>query len=155
MARNPGSDKILSLVVPTYNMEKYLPACLDSVTDELIGDSLEVIVVNDGSTDRSPDIIRQYEQKRPDLIKVIDKPNGHYGSCVNAGLAVATGKYFKILDADDWFDTQALAAGVPLCFSIQVAAARQMAYTSINTQVVRYEENSFNKNDFMYLSIRF
>lgn len=110
MARDPGSDKILSLVVPTYNMEKYLPACLDSVTDELIGDSLEVIVVNDGSTDRSPDIIRQYEQKRPDLIKVIDKPNGHYGSCVNAGLAVATGKYFKILDADDWFDTQALAA---------------------------------------------
>ena len=103
MARDPGSDKILSLVVPTYNMEKYLPACLDSVTDELIGDSLEVIVVNDGSTDRSPDIIRQYEQKRPDLIKVIDKPNGHYGSCVNAGLAVATGKYFKILDADDWF----------------------------------------------------
>lgn len=110
MARIAGNDKILSLVVPTYNMEKYLPVCLDSVTDDIIGDTLEVIVVNDGSTDGSLDIIRQYEQKRPDLIKVVDKANGHYGSCVNAGLAAATGKYFKILDADDWFDTRALAA---------------------------------------------
>lgn len=78
------------------------------MTDELVSDRLEVIVVNDGSTDGSLDIIRRYEQKRPDLIKVIDKANGHYGSCVNAGLGIATGKYFKILDADDWFDTSAL-----------------------------------------------
>ena len=64
---------LISIVVPVYNMEKYLPACLDSVTDELVSDRLEVIVVNDGSTDGSLDIIRRYEQKRPDLIKVIDK----------------------------------------------------------------------------------
>ena len=108
VVQKAGSGKILSIVIPTYNMEKYLPACLDSVTDELVSDRLEVIVVNDGSTDGSLDIIRRYEQKRPDLIKVIDKANGHYGSCVNAGLGIATGKYFKILDADDWFDTSAL-----------------------------------------------
>lgn len=103
-----GSDKLLSIVVPTYNMEKYLPACLDSVTDMRVSDRLEVIVVNDGSTDSSLEIIRSYEQKRPDLIRVVNKSNGHYGSCVNAGLEVVTGKYFKILDADDWFDTDAL-----------------------------------------------
>ena len=108
VVQEAGSGKILSIVIPTYNMEKYLPVCLDSVTDELVSDRLEVIVVNDGSTDGSLDIIRRYEQKRPDLIKVIDKANGHYGSCVNAGLGIATGKYFKILDADDWFDTSAL-----------------------------------------------
>ena len=84
VVQKAGSGKILSIVIPTYNMEKYLPACLDSVTDELVSDRLEVIVVNDGSTDGSLDIIRRYEQKRPDLIKVIDKANGHYGSCVNA-----------------------------------------------------------------------
>ena len=108
VVQEAGSGKILSIVIPTYNMEKYLPVCLDSVTDELVSDRLEVIVVNDGSTDGSLDIIRRYEQKRPDLIKVIDKANGHYGSCVNAGLGIATGKYFKILDADDWFDTSDL-----------------------------------------------
>lgn len=102
------SGKVLSIVIPTCNMEKYLPVCLGSVTDRLVSDKLEVIVVNDGSTDGSLDIIRQYEQKRPDLVKVIDKANGHYGSCVNAGLEMATGRYFKILDADDWFDTSAL-----------------------------------------------
>lgn len=110
IAQKKGSNKLLSIVVPTYNMEKYLPMCLDSVTDMRISDRLEVIVVNDGSTDRSLDIIRQYERKRPDLINVIDKSNAHYGSCVNAGLEVASGKYFKILDADDWFDTEALIA---------------------------------------------
>ncbi len=100
--------KILSIVVPTYNMERYLSDCLDSVTNDMVSEKLEVIVVNDGSTDSSLEIIRQYEQRRPDIIKVIDKANGHYGSCVNAGLEIATGKYFRILDADDWFDTPAL-----------------------------------------------
>ena len=100
--------KLLSLVVPTYNMEKYLARCLDTVTDAKVPSTLEVIVVNDGSKDKSLEIIRSYERKRPDIITVIDKPNGHYGSCINAALAVANGKYFRMLDADDWFDTDAL-----------------------------------------------
>lgn len=103
-----SNGKTLTVVIPTYNMEKYLPACLNSVTADGVPDTLEIIVVNDGSTDDSLNIIRKYECKRPDLIKVIDKENGNYGSCVNAGLAAATGKYFRILDADDCFDTAAL-----------------------------------------------
>lgn len=102
------ADKILSVVVPTYNMEAYLPRCLDSVTRKNIPDTLEVIVVNDGSKDRSLEIAKEYQAKRPDIIQIIDKPNGHYGSCINAALKVATGKYFRPLDADDWFDTDAL-----------------------------------------------
>lgn len=100
--------KLLSLVVPTYNMEKYIARCLDTVTDAIVPSTLEVIVVNDGSTDRSLEIIRDYESKRPDIITVIDKVNGHYGSCINAALAIASGKYFRMLDPDDWFDTEAL-----------------------------------------------
>lgn len=100
--------KTLTIVIPTYNMEQYLSQCLDSVTRKDVPNTLEVIVVNDGSTDRSLEIAKDYQAKRPDIIQIIDKPNGHYGSCINAALKIATGKYFRPLDADDWFDTDAL-----------------------------------------------
>ncbi len=100
--------KVLTVVVPTYNMEAYLAKCLDSVTSKLVPSTLEVLVVNDGSKDSSLEIMKQYEAKRPDIVRVIDKENGHYGSCINAGLREATGKYFRPLDADDWFNTDAL-----------------------------------------------
>ena len=102
------SEKILSVVIPTYNMEAYLRRCLDSVTRNDVPNTLELIVVNDGSTDASLSIMQEYAIKRPDIVNIIDKSNGHYGSCVNAALKVATGKYFRILDADDWFDTDGL-----------------------------------------------
>lgn len=98
--------RILSVIIPTYNMEKYLDKCLASliVEDDKMG-SLEVLVVNDGSKDRSSEIAHVYESKYPQTFRVIDKENGNYGSCVNRGLAEAKGKYIKILDADDRFET--------------------------------------------------
>ena len=102
------AKKLLSVVIPTYNMEAYLRRCLDSVTRDDVPESLELIVVNDGSTDGSLAIMQEYAKKRPDIVNIIDKSNGHYGSCINAALKVATGKYFRILDADDWFDTDGL-----------------------------------------------
>lgn len=102
------NEKLLTLIVPTYNMEIYLRRCLDSVTREDVSDSIEVIVVNDGSKDSSLDIAREYEKKRPDVVVVVDKPNGNYGSCVNAALPLVRGKYVKMLDADDWYDTDGL-----------------------------------------------
>ena len=101
--------KLLTLVIPTYNMEKYLTKCLESVTAPCIPPTLEVIVVNDGSKDRSLEIMKAFQQKRPDIIRIIDKENGHYGSCINAGLQMAKGKYFRPLDADDWMDTEVLS----------------------------------------------
>lgn len=100
-------NKLLTLAVPTYNMEKYLARCLDSVLCDN-KDYLEVLVVNDGSKDRSPEIGHEYETKYPDVIRVIDKENGNYGTCVNRALAEAKGKYFRMLDADDWCNTKAL-----------------------------------------------
>lgn len=98
-------DKILTVVVPTYNMEKYLAYCLDSLCVNQGQDNLEVLIVNDGSKDASSAIAHEYETRFPQIFKVIDKENGNYGSCVNRGLAEAHGKYIKILDADDSFDT--------------------------------------------------
>lgn len=100
-------NKILTLAVPTYNMEKYLARSLESVLCEN-REFLEVIVVNDGSKDRSSEIGHAYEQQYPNVIRVIDKENGNYGSCVNRAISEATGKYFRMLDADDWCDTEAL-----------------------------------------------
>ena len=99
--------KLLTIVIPTYNMQDYLNRCLDSlvVSPELM-EQLEVLVVNDGSKDKSSAIAHEYEAKCPSTFRVIDKENGNYGSCVNRGLAEARGKYIKILDADDWFDTK-------------------------------------------------
>ncbi len=104
------SKKLLSVVIPTYNMETYLRRCLDSVTRDDVPSNLELIVVNDGSTDNSLTIMQEYAEKRPDIVNIIDKQNGHYGSCINAALKIATGKYFRILDADDWFDSDGLIA---------------------------------------------
>lgn len=101
------NEKLLTLAVPTCNMEKYLARCLDSVLCEN-KEYIEVLVVNDGSKDNSSEIGHHYERQYPDVIRVIDKENGNYGSCVNRALAEATGKYFRMLDADDWCDTNAL-----------------------------------------------
>lgn len=103
-------EKVLTIVIPAYNMEKFLPYCLDSL---LIGPGLEdveVLVVNDGSVDRTSDIAHGYEERFPEVFRVIDKENGNYGSCVNRGLKEATGEYVKILDADDSFDTDNFGA---------------------------------------------
>jgi len=96
-------NKILTIVVPTYNTEKYLPRCLSSLLfDKKTNEKIELIVVNDGSKDSSLEIARFYEAKYPNTVSVIDKENGGHGSTINAGLKVASGKYFRVVDSDDW-----------------------------------------------------
>ena len=86
-------------------METYLPYCLDSLLVNNHQESLEVLIVNDGSKDSTLAIAQKYAADYPELFRVIDKRNGNYGSCINAALPLATGKYVKVLDADDSFDT--------------------------------------------------
>lgn len=103
-------DKLLSIIVPSYNMENYLSRNLDSlIVGEPLFDLVDVIVVNDGSKDRTSEIAHDYAKRYPDSIRVIDKPNGNYGSCINAALPLASGKYVKVIDADDYVDTQAFS----------------------------------------------
>lgn len=97
-------SKILTVVIPTYNIEKYIENCLDSfVIPEVMGE-LEVLVVNDGSKDSSAVLAKAYEERYPDTFRVIDKENGGHGSTINRGLAEASGKYFKVVDGDDWVE---------------------------------------------------
>ena len=103
------NNKILSICIPSYNMEAYLSRNIDSLISANVNSELEIIIVNDGSKDKTIEIANDYQRQYPDTVKVIDKPNGHYGSCVNAALQVATGKYFRIIDADDWVNSESLS----------------------------------------------
>lgn len=102
------SNKLLSVIVPSYNMEAYLAKNISSmmVEDDALRQLVEVIVVNDGSKDRTSEIAHDFAEKYPGCVTVIDKPNGHYGSCINAALLVAKGKYVRVLDADDYADKE-------------------------------------------------
>lgn len=99
-------NKVLTIIIPTYNMENYLHRCLGSlvIKDEELFETLEVLVINDGSKDLSSVIAHEYQEKYTSVFRVIDKDNGNYGSCVNRGLKEAKGKYIKILDSDDLFN---------------------------------------------------
>lgn len=101
-------EKLLTIIIPTYNMEKYLNQCLDSLLTEKARDLLDILVVIDGSKDRSSEIAHGYADKYPETVRVIDKENGNYGSCINRGIIEGRGKYVKILDADDRYDISVL-----------------------------------------------
>lgn len=101
-------NKILSVVIPVYKVEMYIEQCLDSFLVPELLEALEVLVINDGSPDRSAEIARAYEQRYPKTFRVIDKENGGHGSAINVGIRVATGRYFKVVDGDDWVAENAL-----------------------------------------------
>ncbi|MGC1631753.1 MAG: glycosyltransferase, partial [Gelidibacter sp.] len=98
----------LSIIIPVYNIEKYVSQCLDSVLDQDIdANDYEIIIVNDGSTDGSLRVIQNYA-KTHDHIKVIDKKNGGVGSARNWGMDAAQGKYIYFLDPDDYLISNSL-----------------------------------------------
>ena len=100
-------DKVLSVSIAAYNVQAYLAKTLDSfICDPKTMQLFEVLIVNDGSRDSTPDIAKEYAANYPDTFVFIDKQNGGYGSTINASLKCAKGKYFKLVDGDDWVDTQ-------------------------------------------------
>ena len=95
--------KILSFAIPCYNSADYMEKCIKSVLTG--GEDVEVIIVDDGSMkDNTFEIAKKYEAKYPTIVKAIHQENGGHGEAVNTGLRNATGKYFKVVDSDDWVD---------------------------------------------------
>lgn len=101
-------EKILTISTAAYNAEQYISRALDSLTASDFIDRLEILVIDDGGSDSTGAIALEYAERFPDSVFFIHKENGGYGSTVNCGIARATGKYFKLLDGDDWFDTEGL-----------------------------------------------
>lgn len=91
--------KLLTVTVPSYNSQDYLEKCISSLLPG--GDRLEIIIINDGSTDATGAIADSYASRYPDIVRVIHQENGGHGEGINQGLRYATGAYFKVVDSDD------------------------------------------------------
>ena len=98
--------KYISFAIPCYNSEEYMEHAIESILKG--GEDVEIIIVNDGSTDRTLEIAKRYEQEYPTIVKAVDKENGGHGDAVNTGLMYATGLYYKVVDSDDWVDEASL-----------------------------------------------
>ena len=94
--------KLLTVAIPCYNSESYMEHAVETALCG--GEEIEILLVNDGSTDKTAEIADRLAAEHPTIIKAIQKENGGHGSAVNAGLANASGLYYKVLDSDDWFD---------------------------------------------------
>jgi len=99
--------KILTVVIPAYNIEKYVEQCLESFVQKEILEDMEVLVINDGSTDRTVALAEKYTEQYPDTFRIIHKENGGHGSTINRGIQEAKGSYLKVVDGDDWVDGEA------------------------------------------------
>ena len=96
--------KLLSFAIPCYNSKDYMEHCIESILPG--GDDVEIIIVDDGSKDETAAIADRYAAEYPDIVKAVHQENGGHGEAVNTGLKNATGKYFKVVDSDDWVDLE-------------------------------------------------
>ena len=144
--------KYLSFVVPSYNASKFLNKCVNSLLYG--GDDVEIIIVNDGSLDNTLEIAKGFEKEYPSIVKVIDKENGGHGSTINAALEIATGLYFKCVDADDWVDAKAYDEVLKIIKKHYEAKTSPDAYVlnfvyenlELNTKYVDTHANKFPKD---------
>lgn len=114
-------EDLISVIVPVYNMEQYLERCVNSIVDQTYR-NLEIILVDDGSTDRSPRMCDEYAAK-DGRIKVVHKVNGGLSDARNAGLQVATGNYIGYVDSDDWIEPQMYQRMYEACIEHQAQVA--------------------------------
>lgn len=97
--------KLLSVVIPCYNSQEYMKYCIESLLPG--GEDVELLIVNDGSSDKTVEIANEYAKAYPSIIRAIHQINGGHGEAVNTGIKNATGLYLKVVDSDDWVDTRA------------------------------------------------
>lgn len=155
-----------SVIVPVYNVEKYLRECLDSVLNQSYPD-WEAICVNDGSTDGSAAILEEYAQKEA-RVKVVSQPNGGLSAARNTGLKAASGEYVLFLDSDDWLEPQALEVLASkldgedmLCFSGRRYFEDERAYHEPDRLTAReypsgmdyYNDNALAHRDFAFVCV--
>jgi glycosyltransferase involved in cell wall biosynthesis len=137
--------KILTISIAAYNIEPYITRTLNSLIVPEIMDKIEVLIENDGSTDNTSLIGKEYQEKYPNVFRVIDKENGGYGSTINRSIKEATGKYFKQLDGDDWFDTSHLPAFITLLEKIDVDYVVSESKIFDETKNCFFESDKYNE----------
>ena len=131
----------VSVIIPVYNVEAYLRECLDSVVNQTLKE-IEIITVDDGSTDSSLEILKEYAQK-DNRITVMKQKNLHAGVARNAGLAVAKGEYLSFLDSDDFFELNMLEE------MNKKADEDESDITVCNADIYNDKEKKYHQPDFM------
>ena len=135
--------KLLSIIIPIYNVEKYLEKCLESILSQGVNDKLEVICINDGTKDQSANILRSFKKRYPD-IKIFEQKNIGLGATRNKGINLATGKYIMFVDSDDWIIDNTLAE------LLNILEYREDAIIEYKTLVFHEEKNLYtNYNTFL------
>ena len=97
--------KLLTFAIPCYNSQDYMEKCIDSIL--VGGEDVEILIIDDGSKDRTAEIADDYARRYPTIVKAIHQENGGHGEAVNAGIRNASGIYFKVVDSDDWVKQEA------------------------------------------------
>jgi len=143
-------EKVLSIIIPTYNAEKFLDKGLTTfiMDDAELMNKLEVIVVNDGTPDNSVAVAQKYVDKYPHVFSIISKENGGHGSAINVGVDNLTGKYFKVIDADDWVDTDALVRLIKYLDEVETFEALVTSYVTYDISKDLYEERRVKMDDY-------
>ena len=100
--------KTLTFVVPAYNMTEYLERCVESLIASKRNDDIEVLIVDDGSSDGTLEMAKTFEARNPGIVRAIHQENKGHGGAVNTGIAAASGMYVKVVDADDWVGPESL-----------------------------------------------
>lgn len=97
--------KLLTFAIPCYNSQDYMEHCIESILPG--GEDIEILIIDDGSKDRTAEIADDYAKRYPSIIRAIHQDNGGHGEAVNTGIRNASGLYFKVVDSDDWVDAEA------------------------------------------------
>lgn len=145
----------VSVIVPVYNAEKYLQECVGSVLSQTLSD-LELILVDDGSTDRSPALCDHYAAQDT-RVKVIHKPNGRAASARNAGLRTATGEYVAFVDSDDWISPDMYekmlqtGADITLCDYVRFQGEKEFPFTQPNVTAGFYNKAQIREKIYPHL----
>lgn len=140
----------ISAVVPVYNVEEYLPRCIESALAQTLKD-IEIICVDDGSTDGCPAMLDEYAAKDK-RVKVIHQPNGGYGKAMNAGLKAATGEYFAVLESDDFIvpDAYEILYKNAKEYDADVVRADYYDYVTIKGEPVLYHKQITTRLSWYY-----
>ena len=152
----------ISVIVPVYNVEKYLGKCLNSIISQTFSD-IEIICVNDGSTDNSETILKTFQQK-DDRIKIINKKNGGLSSARNVGMEVATGEFISFIDSDDWVDKTMLEkmynnitnlnTDISICAVHNFDEQKQQIDDSLPYFTLELFDETFDNKPFSYLETK-
>lgn len=139
--------KTLSIIIPSYNTEKFIDKNMSVFFTEGILDNLEILIINDGSKDNTEKKARVWEEKFPEVVNVISKENGGHGSVINTGIRYANGKYFKVIDGDDWVDIKGLISLAKFLEQSEIDLIINSFYT-LNETNNKYKKHSFSNVEY-------